>query len=542
MSFSNPLYSKSRGALAVAPHAQAAQSGADVLADGGNAIEACVAMAATLAAVYPHMTGLGGDSFWLLHQPGDPVRSILGCGRSAAGIDRAHYLDAGYSRIPYRGSQAANTVAGTVSGLDQALAISNRQWQGKLPLWRLLGDAIGYCREGYSVTASQASATAGKLDELAGQPGFAERFLDGGKPPEAGSRLTQPALADTLERLAEAGLDDFYRGELAGLIGDELGQIGSPVTRDDLARHRAQLADPVRLRTATAELFTTPAPTQGVATLMLLGQFARRPEGVASREDADTVHWLVEATKRAFELRNRQVRDPELMEQPAQALLDADRLDALAAAIDGRQAAPWGAATSPADTTWFGAIDAAGRSVSCIQSIYHEFGSGVVLPGTGLCWQNRGASFSLEAGHPLQLTPDTLPFHTLCPSMAHFDDGRRMVFGTMGGDGQPQTQAILFTRYADYGQPLDQAVAAPRWVLGRTWGDQSDNLKLEARFDPALIEVLRQRGHDLVLIDEYDETVGHAGAVVRHPDGLVEGAADPRSDGAAIATAGGGRV
>jgi len=172
--------------------------------------------------------------------------------------------------------------------------------------------------------------------------------------------------------------------------------------------------------------------------------------------------------------------------------------------------------------------------VSCIQSIYHEFGSGLVLPHTGLAWQNRGASFSLQAGHPLELKPRTLPFHTLCPSMAHFDDGRRMVFGTMGGDGQPQTQAVLFTRYADYGQRVDQAVSAPRWVLGRTWGDHSDNLKLEARFDPALIETLRARSHDLVLLDDLDETVGHAGAIVRRPDGRLEGAADPRSDGAAM--------
>jgi gamma-glutamyltranspeptidase len=159
----------------------------------------------------------------------------------------------------------------------------------------------------------------------------------------------------------------------------------------------------------------------------------------------------------------------------------------------------------------------------------------VVLPASGLCWQNRGASFSLQSGHPLELRPQTLPFHTLCPSMAHFDDGRRMVFGTMGGDGQPQTQAILFTRYAEYNQPLQQVVSAPRWVLGRTWGDHSDNLKMESRFDPALIEALRQRRHDIVLLADYDETVGHAGAIVRHPDGNMEGASDPRSDGAAIA-------
>jgi len=521
--------------MAVAPHTQAAEVAAAVLAEGGNAVEACVAMAATLSAVYPHMTGLGGDSFWLLHEPGKPVQSILACGRSAAAVDRKAYLEAGHHAIPYRGGDAAITVAGTVSGWQQALEISTKVWGGSLPLSRLLADAIGYARDGYTVTASQAAATAGKLEQLAGQPGFAEVFLRDGKPPAAGDTLPQPALAATLERLAVAGLEDFYRGELAAAIADDLVRAGSPVSRVDLASHQAIIAEPVRLHTDKAEIFTTAAPTQGVATLMMLGQFARRPLGVAESEGVDTVHWLVEATKQAFALRNREIRDPASMAIATQSLLEDSRLYEMAKAIDGERAAPWGEATSPADTTWFGAIDAEGRAVSCIQSIYHEFGSGVVLPATGLCWQNRGASFSLQVDHPLALTPGTLPFHTLCPSLALFDDGRQMVFGTMGGDGQPQTQAILYTRYADYNQPLAEAVSAPRWVLGRTWGDHSDNLKMESRFDPALIEALRQRGHDIVMLGDYDETVGHAGAIVRYPDGHVEGASDPRSDGASIA-------
>ena len=539
MTRESSLYDQSSAGVAVAPHAQAAQAGAAVLAEGGNAIEACVAMAASLAAVYPHMTGLGGDSFWLLHGPDGEVQSILGCGRSGEVVDIHSYLAAGERSIPYRGGRAAITVAGTVSGWEQALQISETQWGGHMPLGDLLADAIAHCRQGYRVTASQAEATASKLSALRRQPGFAEVFLSEGQPPAAGSTLTQPALADTLEQLVRAGLGDFYRGELAQSIAADLERAGSPLTAEDLAQHRAELVEPLRLRTPQAELFTTPAPTQGAATLMILGQFARRPAGVAPVEGVDTVHWLVEATKQAFAVRNREIRDPACMTMPTQALLGYDRLDVLAAGIDPNRAAPWGTATSPADTTWFGAIDGEGRSVSCIQSIYHEFGSGVVLPQTGLCWQNRGASFSLEAGHPWELKPRRMPFHTLCPSMAHFEDGRRMVFGTMGGDGQPQTQAVVYTRYADYGMPLDEAVAAPRWVLGRTWGDHSDSLKLESRFDPAVIDELRRRGHPVDLLGDYDETVGHAGAIVRHPDGRVEGASDPRSDGAAVGAIGG---
>ena len=200
------LYSETRGGgMAVAPHAQAAEAAAAVLADGGNAIEACVAMASTLAAVYPHMTGLGGDSFWLLHEPGKPVQSILGCGRSAASVDREAYLEVGYESIPYRGGNAAITVAGTVSGWHQALEISTREWAGSLSLSRVLADAIAYARDGYTVTESQARATAEKFDQLVGQPGFADVFLIDGRPPAAGETLTQSALADTLERLASAG-------------------------------------------------------------------------------------------------------------------------------------------------------------------------------------------------------------------------------------------------------------------------------------------------------------------------------------------------
>jgi len=531
------LYTKTQhGGMTVAPHAQAAESGATVLADGGNAIEACIAMAATLSAVYPHMTGLGGDGFWLIHKPGGEIQAILGSGRSAGLATPELYRQAGLQAIPFRGGLAANTVAGTVSGWQLAQEVSEREWQGRLPMSRLLADAIDYCRNGYTVTESQWQSTSGKLDQLQGQSGFADVFLVDGAAPVAGSHCTQPALATTLERLAKAGLDDFYRGQLADAIAEDLAAAGSPLRREDLHAHRPQLAAPLTLRLPGATVYASPPPTQGAATLMILGQFARRPNGIAEAEDADMVHWLVEATKQAFLIRNREVRDPGLMDLPAQQLLDDAALDNLARGIDAQHAAPWGEASSPADTTWFGAIDAQGYSVSCIQSIYHEFGSGVVLPSSGLCWQNRGASFSLQAGHPLELRPQTLPFHTLCPSMAGFDDGRHMVFGTMGGDGQPQTQAILYTRYADYGQSLEQAVSAPRWLLGRTWGEHSDQLKLESRFDPALVDELRHRGHDLVLLKEYDESMGHAGAIVRHPDGRIEGASDPRSDGAAIGT------
>jgi gamma-glutamyltranspeptidase/glutathione hydrolase len=179
-----------------------------------------------------------------------------------------------------------------------------------------------------------------------------------------------------------------------------------------------------------------------------------------------------------------------------------------------------------------GCIDAQGRAVSFIQSVYWEFGSGTVLRDIGVCWQNRGTSFSLDPKALNTLKPGHKPFHTLNPSLALFDDGRVMPFGTMGGEGQPQTQAAVFTRYARFGQTLQQAVTAPRWLLGRTWGGVTTSLKLESRFDPALVEALKTAGHEVQVFDDpFSDTMGHAGALVRHPNGVIEGAADPRSDG-----------
>jgi gamma-glutamyltranspeptidase/glutathione hydrolase len=181
---------------------------------------------------------------------------------------------------------------------------------------------------------------------------------------------------------------------------------------------------------------------------------------------------------------------------------------------------------------WLGAADQTGRMVSYIQSVYWEFGSGVVLDAVGGTWQNRGSSFSLESASHLALVPGRKPFHTLNPACARLTDGRSMVYGNMGGDGQPQSQAAIFTRYAMFGQDLQQAVTAPRWLLGRTWGQASVTLKIESRIDSEVINALARAGHAVEVLEPYSDLVGHAGALVLHPDGVIAGAADPRSDGA----------
>jgi len=522
--------------MVVAPHALAAQAGQAVLRDGGNAIEATIAVAASLAVLYPHMTGLGGDSFWLLSHPGQGVRALSGAGRTPFDLNIASYRQAGFDAIPTRGPWAANTVAGTLSAWDAALSLSHSEWGGRLPLARLLEDAIDYAEHGCPVTDSQARITALKIDELHAQPGFAEVYLRDGKPPQSGSLQVQPALAASLQRLAMAGLSDFYHGELARVMAADLAAIGSPVKERDLAAQQNEAWEPLALDLpGIGRYFTTAAPTQGLATLYILGQFGQRPAGITDDLGADYVHYLAEATKQAFRFRDRLICDPMDMApfDPVQAL-STEPLSAMASRIKMNHAMAWTGVGDMSDTTWFGVIDGEGAAVSCIQSIYHEFGSGVVLPQSGICWQNRGASFVFDEAHPRALKPGRLPFHTLCPSLVKFNDGRLMVLGTMGGDGQPQTQSCLFTRYAYFGRSLQAAVTEPRWVLGRTWGQNTNTLKLEARFAPQVIASLIDRGHEVEVVADFDEMMGHAGALIRHNNGVIEGAADPRSDGAAI--------
>jgi oxamate amidohydrolase len=517
--------------MVTAPHHLAAQAGQRVLESGGNAIEAMIAAAATITVVYPHMNAMGGDNFWLIHTPGNDVIGIDACGGAAGAADIAFYRDKGFSAIPARGCLAALTVAGAVSGWQAALDVSQKEWGGKLPLARLLEDAIFYAEDGVAVTRTLAENASAKRAELEGSPGFIENFFIDGEPPTQGERFRQPRIAATMKRLINAGLDDFYRGDLARSIAADLERAGSPLRYEDLERHRALRLTPLSLDVAGHKVFNMPPPTQGLASLLLLGVYERL--GVTEAESFEYVHGLVEATKRAFRVRDSVVTDPAYMDVNPASYLVASVLDEMASDINPNQALDWPEASAKGDTVWLGAVDKEGRAVSFIQSIYWEFGSGTVLDETGITWQNRGTSFSLDPAHHNCLQPHRRPFHTIQPALAQLADGRVMPYGTMGGEGQPQTQAMVFSRHVLHGQELQQAVTAPRWLLGRTWGAETTSLRIENRFDPAVIAALRAAGHELDEIGPFDEVMGHAGALVHHPSGLIEGAADPRGDGIA---------
>ncbi|MEH6525116.1 MAG: gamma-glutamyltransferase family protein [Sneathiella sp.] len=520
------------GGMVTAPHHLASRAGIRVLEEGGNAIEAMIAAAAMITVAYPHMNAMGGDNFWLIHTPGKSVQGIDACGGAAAKADIAYYENQGFNTIPSRGSQAALTVAGAVSGWQEAYNFSQNNWGGTLPMDRLLEDAIHYAEQGISVSQTLANNAKAKFDELQNSSGFKNTYFIDGALPKIGARFCQPRIAETLRHLAKSGLDDFYHGDTARKIAADLERVGSPLRLEDLERHRALSITPLSVDVAGHKVFNMPPPTQGLASLLLLGVYERLQ--IPEAETFEYIHGLVESTKRAFRIRDQHVTDPDYMKIRSTELLTASHLQNMASDIDMGKALPWPDASAKGDTVWLGAVDNQGRAVSFIQSIFWEFGSGVVLDETGITWQNRGTSFSLDQNHHNSLKPLRRPFHTIQPALAQLKDGRVMPFGTMGGEGQPQTQAMVFSRHVLYGQDLQKAISAPRWLLGRTWGAETSNLRIENRIAPNVIQQLKEAGHDLEVIGAYDEVMGHAGALVHHPDGLIEGAADPRSDGSAL--------
>ncbi len=515
-------------AAVAAPHRLASEAGRAILAEGGNAIEAMVAMAATVAVVYPHMNGIGGDGFWLVHEPGGRMHGIEACGPAGSLATIERYRARGYDGIPARGPEAALTVAGAVGGWRLALELA-AALGGRLPARELLADAIRHAREGYAVSASECAGKPHELEALKAAPGFLGTFWPEGEAPKPGTQRRMDALAGTLQQLADAGLDDFYRGDVGREIAADLERLGAPVTRADLERYRARTVAPLSLALPGLTVWNLPPPTQGLAALLILGLFERL--GRAGLDSFEHHHGLIEATKRALAIRDRHVTDPAHAAGDPLRFLGETALAREAAAIDAGRAAPWPVKQSHGDTVWMGAIDGRGLAVSYIQSVYWEYGSGCVLPATGIHWQNRGTSFSLDEAAANPLMPGRKPFHTLNPAFARFDDGRILAYGAMGGDGQPQFQAQILTRYR-LGQSLAAAVDAPRWLFGRTWGSASTALRVESRFDPGLLERLDAAGHPVEDSGAaYSEGFGHAGMLVKQARGPVEAVHDPRSDG-----------
>ncbi|XP_047022328.1 oxamate amidohydrolase proenzyme-like [Helicoverpa zea] len=515
--------------MVVTPHHLATQSAVAILREGGTAVEAMVSAAATIAVVYPHMNSIGGDSFWLIVPPnGDPI-VIEACGAAGSLATPEFFKD--YKTIPYKGPKAANTVAGTIGGWEEALKYISECGYQKMSLKKLLADAIMYAENGFPVTKSQYTSL--KNIQASGNvpTEFEKVFIPNGKIPKVGEKFCQKRLAKTLQQLAKNGLKSFYKGELATLIAEDMTSLGMPITESDLANYAPVRKVPLRLLHSHGEIFNVPPPTQGLVSLAILGILDKL--GVDGQHEGQFIHATVEATKKAFQMRDQHITDQAYMKTDPNSLLTSQNLFEMAKGINFDQAHGAVSCKAAGDTIWMGAMDNKGFSVSFIQSIYHQFGSNVVLPQTGIVWHNRGIAFNLERDHMLCIKPGKKPFHTLNPAAARLRDGRVLVYGTRGGDGQPQTQAAIFHRYVVQGLDLQSSVSDPRWIYGRISGDPQTTLKLENRFSAETVSYLKEKGHDIVMLPDYSEDTGQAGALVRHLDGNVEGAFDPRSNGSA---------
>jgi gamma-glutamyltranspeptidase/glutathione hydrolase len=515
--------------MVTSPHTLATQCGVDVLARGGNAIEAAIATVAALCVTYPHFCGLGGDAFLLVSDARGKVQTLSGIGQSAA--DVGGYADS----IPVRGPRSALTTAATVDALGLALTISQSEWAGNQSWGELLAPAIHLARQGFEISESERFWLNFRLAEAATLPDIFRTYLHEGQVPPAGFVRKQSALANTLETLAERGPRDFYEGQLAQRIAAGLQQAGSPLTSQDLAQTRARIEPPLSVPYRGGELLAHQPPTQGLTTLQIMGILDRMDLAAIAQGSADHYHLLVEAVKQAFMDRNHYVADPDFVAVPTAKLLSGTHLDRQAKAINPALALPWPHTYQHGDTVYVGTADAAGNSVSLLATVYFDWGSGVMVGDTGMLWHNRGAAFSVDPTHPNKLAAGKRPFHTLNPGMYRKDGRVQLLYGTQGADGQPQTLAAVLTRLIDYRMDPMAALAAPRFLLGKTFSDATDSLKLEQDVGPEVIAVLRQRGHSISLLPARNALMGHPGVISIDPGtGLMTGAHDPRSDGQAL--------
>jgi len=528
--------------LIASPHYLASSTGLDILRDGGSAVDAAIAANATLCVVYPHMAGLGGDGFWLIAGDDADVEAINASGPAADAATREYYAELGYDEIPDRGSASALTVPGAVDGWRLA-----HEKHGRLPWERLFEDAIGYAREGVAMTDDLTRWIALNANVLSEGSNAAVTFLQDEEVPEPGAMLRQPDLADSLESIATHGpRQGFYEGSVADAVCEGLGEE-SPLSTADFEQYTAEWVDPLSVDYRGYRVHSLPPNTQGIAALQILGLLDGFDVDSWGDGTADYYHHMAEAVKVAFADRDAWVTDPEAVDFPAERLLSTAYLNDRRSLIEPDSSLP--AAVEPGvtpegitprpqepggDTCYLSVVDDDGLAVSMIQSIYFDFGAGFVAGDSGIIPQNRGSFFALEPSHVNSLEPGKRTFHTLIPSLLTRDGEPWLVYGTMGGEGQPQTQAALVSRIVDFGYDVQQAIEAPRWLFGRTWGDESKSLSLEGRVPDGVAADLQRRGQPVAMARDVDDTMGHAAAIRLHDDGTLEGGADPRGDGAAL--------
>jgi gamma-glutamyltranspeptidase/glutathione hydrolase len=523
--------------MVASPHSLASAAGADALRAGGSAVDAAIAAGAALSVVYPHMTSVGGDAFWLVYDArARRVRYLNGGGRAARGASIDWFRARGMNEVPLRGFLPATL---TTPGAVASWCAAHEEY-GRLPLSRDLAAAIGYARQGFPVTGRLARAIELHASDGSLNAGALAVFAPGGAAPRAGDKLANGGLALVLERIAREGREGFYGGETARSLAAFSRAGGGFFDAADLGAQRATWGEPLSGTYRGVEIFETPPPTQGFAVIEMLNLVESAEVGRMDPLGPDLAHLLVQAKQIAYHDRDRLLADPEFQPVPV------DMLIAKAYAAERRglmradRALPWDLVPSygtlAGDTVFVAAVDAEGNGAALVQSLYFTFGSGVVAGDTGIVMQNRSAYFSLDPQHPNRLEPGKRPLHTLIASMALQDGRLRHVLGCMGADGQPQIHLQGYVGLIDHGFDIQRVLEMPRWLSGRfNIGDPRDLLNMEGRFPEATARELERRGHAVNRWPDWCELAGHAHGITVDPaSGVRIGGADPRSDGAAI--------
>ena len=514
-------------------HPLATAAGYAVLREGGNAVDAVVTMASVLAVVRPHMNGVGGDAFGIFFDgaTGDVV-GMNGSGRAGALATPSFFAQAGQESVPGSGPLSVS-LPGAVAAWDDALARF-----GTISLAKALAPAISYARDGFPVSSRLASDIAGASQRL-NEPGLG-LYLPGGSPPPVGSLLKNPALAATLERIAQGGKDAFYRGVPAEAISAFLEREGGYLRVADFAAHETTWTTPVEGSYLDHRILVLPPNSQGIAQITLMGMAAEHDLAAMGHNTADYLHTLIELKKLAFADRDRWVSDPEFTDLPIDELLDAEYLrqraakiganaaEEVAPGIEGRVStdAQQGDADDSGDTVYITAVDERGNAVSWIQSLFAGFGSGLLEPETGVVLQNRGSGFTLDPNHPDVVAPGKRPYHTLTPLMALNPDGSlAFTLGTPGGDSQTQSLIQIVNNMLLFGMTPQAAIEAPRFRSNNGLG-----VSFEDRIPADVLSDLSGRGHEPRVIHGWTATFGGAQMIRVEPSGTLTAAADPRRE------------
>ncbi|WNR45064.1 gamma-glutamyltransferase [Paenibacillus roseipurpureus] len=519
-------------AMVATPHYLASAVGSAILQQGGNAYDAAIAISATLGVVYPHMTGLGGDAFFLMYDASSGAYTgFNGSGKSAGGATPDFYKSQGLDLIPQRGVLSAITVPGMVDAWWQV-------WErhGKLPWAALLEWAIAYAEKGFPISRNLLFWMRKDEALIRASAQLSRMYLRDGELLGEGDRLIQPDLGQSLRLIQQGGRDAFYTGALMQKIVDSVKEDGGLLVEDDFRSYTGEWVEPISTTYRGYELYQMPPNSQGFTALMMMNMLEHIDLGTVPRASANYYHLMVEVIKKAFKDRDHYLTDPHFRHIPLDTLLSKSYAQELWREI---QAKPFGVSEhiSPAigqDTAYAAVVDEAGNAVSFIQSLYFDFGAGYVPIDTGVIMQNRGSYFSLDASCANVLEPRKRSFHTLMPAMVSRSGKPYMLYGTQGGEGQPQTQLSILTGVLDYGLSIQEAISLPRWVYGRTWGEEGDALKIEHRLEADVYARLRKWGHQVEIVKPWDGAMGQAQGIVMDKQGFLSGAADPRGDGLAI--------